>query len=285
MVKKLKYFFEAIFIYISFLISKILGLYLSRIIFSNIFKLLGPLVRSNKIINNNLKKLPKEVPFDKKKIIVSNMWSNYGMTFVEYMFLKKFRNGNSHIKIDNEKDLDQILTNNKQVIFVSGHFANFEVMSMEITKKKINLATIYRPLNNFFLNFFMEYLRKKYICPNQIKKGRAGVKDTIDFINNDHSIALMIDQRVSEGEKIPLLGESAFTSTLPAQLATKFKMDIVPITLKRNKDNSFKMRLLTPIKPQNFKSKIEITKKLNQVLEKMIIENPDQWIWTHNRWK
>ena len=76
MVKKLKYFFEAIFIYISFLISKILGLYLSRIIFSNIFKLLGPLVRSNKIINNNLKKLPKEVPFDKKKIIVSNMWSN-----------------------------------------------------------------------------------------------------------------------------------------------------------------------------------------------------------------
>ena len=144
MVKKLKYFFEAIFIYISFLISKILGLYLSRIIFSNIFKLLGPLVRSNKIINNNLKKLPKEVPVDKKKIIVSNMWSNYGMTFVEYMFLKKFRNGNSHIKIDNEKDLDQILTNNKQVIFVSGHFANFEVMSMEINKKKINLATIYR---------------------------------------------------------------------------------------------------------------------------------------------
>ena len=77
MVKKLKYLFEAIFIYISFLISKILGLYLSRIIFSNIFKLLGPLVRSKKIINNNLKKLPKERPFDKKKNIVSNMWSNY----------------------------------------------------------------------------------------------------------------------------------------------------------------------------------------------------------------
>ena len=46
----------------------------------------------------------------------------------------------------------------------------------------------------------MEYLRKKYVCPNQIKKGIQGVRETINYIKN-HSIALMIDQRVSEGEK------------------------------------------------------------------------------------
>ena len=56
------------------------------------------------------------------------------------------------------------MSNNRSVIFVSGHFANFELMSMELTKKKINLATIYRPLNNFFLNPLMEYVRKKYVC-------------------------------------------------------------------------------------------------------------------------
>ena len=81
------------------------------------------------------------------------MWSNYGMTFIEYVFLNKFRAKNSHIEIEGENFLDEISKNNKQVIFFSGHFANFELMSMEITKKDINLATIYRPLNNFFKSF------------------------------------------------------------------------------------------------------------------------------------
>ena len=77
------------------------------------------------------------------------MWKNYGMTFIEYMFLSHFRKDNSHIKIIGEDNLNAA-KNGKPVIFVSGHFANFEMMSMEITKKNIKLATIYRPLNNFF---------------------------------------------------------------------------------------------------------------------------------------
>ena len=80
------------------------------------------------------------------------------------------------------KAVNNVLKNKKPVFFISGHFANFELMSMELTKKKIKLATIYRPLNNFFLNPFMEFLRKKYICSNQIKKGINGVRDAIEYI-------------------------------------------------------------------------------------------------------
>ena len=82
------------------------------------------------------------------------MWSNYGMTFIEYVFLDKFRKDNSYVKIQGENNLSHIINKNKPVIFVSGHFANFELMSMEITKMKIDLATIYRPLNNFFFKSF-----------------------------------------------------------------------------------------------------------------------------------
>ena len=78
------------------------------------------------------------------------MWNNYGMTFIEYVFLDLFRKNNSHIVIEGLENIEEVIENKKQVIFVSGHFANFELMSMEITKKNINLATIYRPLNNFF---------------------------------------------------------------------------------------------------------------------------------------
>ena len=173
----------------------------------------------------------------------------------------------------------------KKVIFISGHFSNFELMSMEITKKNIKLATIYRPLNNYFLNPFMEYLRKKYVCENQIKKGINGVREAIEFIKTDHSIALMIDQRVTEGEKISFFSKPAFTTTLPAQLSLKFDLPIVPVFIERERNDFYKLEFMKEVNPQNYRDKVELSKKLNEVLESLISRNPNEWIWTHNRWK
>ncbi len=131
----------------------------------------------------------------------------------------------------------------------------------------------------------MEHLRKKYVCNNQIKKGRHGVRETTDYIRKNFSIALMIDQRVSEGEKINFFGSPAYTTTLPAQLALKYGLKIVPVFLERKSDNSYKMKVHEPIEPSNFNNKFQITEKLNDILQKMIVQNPNQWIWTHNRWK
>ena len=283
--KNFKYFIEAIIIYFLFLIGKILGLNLSRKIFSFIFNKIGPIFRSNKVINNNLSKFSKNLSEDERSKIINSVWSNYGKTFVEYIFLNKFRASQTHIKIDGEEILDEILEKRKPVIFFSGHFANFELMSMEITKKGIGLATIYRPLNNFFLNPFMEFLRIKYVCKNQIKKGRIGVKEAINFLNKNNSIALMIDQRVSEGEKIKFFNQEALTTTLPAQLAIKYNLDLVPIFIERSNCDNFKMKVYKPINPKQFSNKNEISSELNKILEKMIRKNPNQWIWTHNRWK
>ena len=234
-------------------------------------------------MNSNLNLFSKNISEDSKKKIEKNMWKNYGMTFIEYMFLNYFRKQNSHIDIKGEEILS--LKKNKPVIFVSGHFANFELMSMEIVKKNIKLATIYRPLNNVFLNPLMEYLRRKYVCKNQIKKGINGVRDAIQYIKDNYSIALMIDQRVSEGEKINFFGKPAHTTTLPAQLSKKYNLDIIPVYIERINEGKFQIEFQNIIKPENFKDKIELSEKLNKVLEKMIERNPGQWIWTHNRWK
>ena len=158
-------------------------------------------------------------------------------------------------------------------------------MSMEISKKGISLATIYRPLNNYFLNPMMEHLRKRYICANQIKKGINGVREAIEYIKKDFSIALMIDQRVSEGERISFFDKPALTTTLPAQLAIKYNLPIIPVFIKRTSKNNFILEFYKEINPKIFKNKTELTLKLNQELEKMIRKNPTQWIWSHNRWK
>ena len=280
--KIINYFLQSLIVYLFFLIGKVSGLKIGRKIFSKLFILIGPILKSRKVINQNLNIFLNQVSNHSEEEITHNMWKNYGMTFIEYIFLNYFRSQNSHIKIIGEENLPH---NSKPVIFVSGHSANYELMSMEITKKNIPLATIYRPLNNIFLNPFMEYLRKKYICKNQIKKGINGVRESIEFIKKKYSIALMIDQRVSEGEKIAFFGKSAFTTTLPAQLSMKFNLDIVPVFIERMNNDNFKLEFQKKIEPKNFKNKIELSKKLNNVLELMVQKNPGQWIWTHNRWK
>ena len=285
MIKLFNYFFQSIIIYFFFILGRLIGLRLSRKLFSFLFLKLGPFFKSKKVIKNNLNFFSNDLTDEKQKSIISGMWKNYGMTFIEYIFLDKFRESNSHISLESEKKFDDIIKRNKQVVFVSGHFANFELMSMEMTKRNVKLATIYRPLNNYFLNPFMEFLRKKYICNHQIKKGINGVRDVISYINDEFSIALMIDQRVSEGERVNFFNKNALTTTLPAQLAIKFNMPVVPVYIERNEQNNFQIKFLDEIRPSSYKNKLELTQKLNQVIEEMIEKNPYQWIWTHNRWK
>ena len=285
MTKVIKYFFQSMMVYLLFLVGRILGLTISRKLFAALFVFLGPILKSNKIAKKNLKIIDHKISNDEMKKIIEKMWKNYGITFIEYVYLKYFRKNNSYLSVKDEGNLTQIIKEKKPVIFVSGHFANFELMSMEISKKGIPLATVYRPLNNFFLNPFMEFLRKKYICKNQIKKGIGGVRESINYLKKKNSIALMIDQRVSEGEKIDFFNKSAFTTTLPAQLSIKFNIDILPVYIERDKENNYKIEFQKRIHPKDFSNKIELTKKLNRVLEKMVVRNLYQWILTHNRWK
>ena len=285
--KSIKYFIQFLIILVFFLIFKVLGLKYASNFSSKIFALIGPLFRSKKTIELNILRAIPDIDKKQLKKLKHDMWSNYGRILSEYVFIKDFRKSKPkyNLQIEGQEILEKIKTTNKPVIFISGHFNNFELMAMHIEKTGINLAAIYRPLNNKFLNFVMERIRKKYICKNQIKKGINGVRETIDYIKKNYSIALMIDQRVSEGEKINFFGKTALTTTLPAQLSIKFNLNIVPVFIKRSRDGKFNIEFQKAIVPNNFKNKIDLTKELNRILEKMIVRNPNQWIWTHNRWK
>ena len=147
------------------------------------------------------------------------MWGNYGRILSEYPYISNFRKGDldKYIKIENKEKLEEV-KKGQPVVFISAHFSNFELMALAIEKAGVNLSAIYRPLNNKMVNSIMEPLRKKHICKNQIKKGINGVRESLKFFKQGKSIAIMIDQRVSEGEYIDFLGKPALTTTLPAQL-------------------------------------------------------------------
>ena len=286
--KKIKYFLQFICVIFFFVIFKILGLKLASIISSNIFILFGPIFRSNKIVFSNLKIAFPNIDENQKKQILKKMWFNYGKIFAEYMFIKDFRHNEKYsakISIENKDIIEKIKKDNEQVIFISGHFNNFELMAMQIEKLGIKLTALYRPLNNPYLNPIMEKIRKKYICKKQVKKGISGTKDLLLDFKDGSSIALMIDQRVSQGIRSNLFNKEALTTTIPAQFIKKFKIRIVPVHVERQRNNDFKIKFFEPVNFSNEESIETITSKLNKILEEMIIKSPEQWIWTHNRWK
>ena len=284
---KLKYLIQFILIILFLFIFRILGLRAASSIGGKIFQIIGPIFRSKKLIQSNIKKVFPEIESAQLNEITSSMWNNYGRVFAEYVFMKNFRNNqlNDNIKIIGNDILEEIKKNNQKVIFVSGHFSNFELMAMQIEKAGIKLAAIYRPLNNIFVNKIMERIRRKYICKTQIKKGIGGLKELLKLNKDGYSTALMIDQRVSQGIKSNFFNEKAYTTTIPAQLVKKFKIPVVPIFIERYQGTKFKMTVFKPIKFDENQTIEDITNQLNKILEKMIISEPNFWIWSHNRWK
>ena len=284
--RKFFYLIEFILIKLFFFILIIIGYKNGSNLGDFIGRLLGPIFRSKKLIENNLE---QSGVLEKKNYnqIISKIYGNYGRILAEYPFLKAFRNNklNKFIEIDGLENLNKIKKEKKRVVFISGHFNNFELMALQIEKAGINLCAIYRPLNNVFLNKTMEEIRENFICKNQIKKGRSGTRQIIENLKKGNSVALMIDQRVREGIKINFFGKPASTTTIPAQLIKKYKCDLVPIYIERRRNNYFKMFVSEPMKIGSNKSIKEITQHLNKILEKMILKNIDQWIWTHDRWK
>ena len=284
--KLINYLLQFLFFLPLFMIFRLIGYKNSSNLGAKITSFLGPMFRKKTLILKNLNRaFPNEEIDNEKKI--KKIWENYGRILSDYIYLKDFRNGtkNNYINVEGREILNSIKKKKSPVVFVSGHFNNFELMAMEIEKNDIKVAAIYRPLNNLFLNPMMENIRKKYVCKRQIKKGIGGTREILKLFKNGVSIALMIDQRVSEGKKIKFFNHEAYTTTIPAQLIKKFGCDIIPVHIERNKRYHFNIKFFEPISFDKNKNIMQVTLELNKILEKMILKNPDQWIWTHNRWK
>ena len=268
--KIINYLLQYILIKLFFFICKIIGYKKASNLGELIGKKVGPKFKSKKIIERNINLILPGIKNERVDEITQKMWGNYGRILSEYVFMKDFRNGNlkEYINIKGLEYLNEIKNKNIPVVFISGHFNNFELMAMQIEKNGIQLGAIYRPLNNFFLNSTMENIRKNFICNKQIKKGLSGIREILNLFKKNTSIALMIDQRVTEGIKSNFFKQKAFTTTIPAQLVKKFSCPIISIYIERVNKYKFEMVINKPIYFSKDESLEYITQQLNYLLEK-----------------
>ena len=288
--KIFKYFLQFITVLSLFITFRIIGPKNASFMASGLAKIFGPLLRPKKIIEKNLKICFRNIDQKEIKKISLGMWDNIGRTFSEYVFLKNFqKNHKNLIKLNGTEYLDEIKNGNKPVVFVSGHVSNFELLGTKLNQYGIRFCAIYRPLNNMFLNPIMEYLRLKYVCPIMIKKGRSNIRELLNKIKSGYSVIIIADQRTSEGKKVEFFNCPALTTTIPAQISLKYNCKIVPLRMERLSYNNFEMTVYKPFeykKSDNYeKDTYSLTLEINKQLEKMILKRPEQWLWSHNRWK
>lgn len=286
MPKRLKYLLEACAIYVAFGIFRILPLKPASNLGGWLARTLGPKVRVNRVAYRNLKLTMPEKSQSEHQEIIANMWDNLGRTIAEFPHLNRFHTDDV-MEIEGLEHMAAMRARDKACVFVSGHFANWELLPKMSGEYGIPVHLVYRHANNPYVERIIRNIRTGY-QKNAIPKGAAGAKQLIKAIRDKQAIGMLVDQKMNDGIAIPLLGHSAMTAPAVASLAIKFKCYIVPVRLVRTESLQFKMKIYDPFIPASTghqEADVEnCMRDINGLFSEWIRQNPSQWLWLHKRW-
>ena len=278
-------FFLILFFYF---ISRIIGLNLSSYLGGILVWSYGLFSKRNLIGMKNLNlAFPKKSSIEKKKIL-RKMWYHFGRVIGEYPHLHKIKiYKNRNLKIIGINNLLDPLKKNKNCIYFSAHIGNWELSSHPLIQNGFKINFVYRALNNKFADDLLKKIRFKYGV-KLIKKGAEGAKECIKALKKKENLGMLIDQKMNDGLPVNFFNKIAMTAPAIAKFALKFRCQIVPALCIREKGIKYKIEYFKPIQYSFLKklgSEEKIMLYLNKIIERWIIEHPEQWIWVHDRWK
>lgn len=250
----------------------------------------GPFTPPHRIARNNMHMCIPEMSDEEIDKNLREMWDNFGRTMQEFPQIKKLLpyGEDSRIEVVGGEIIDEVVDRGKGAIFVSGHFANWELLAPCIRLRGFDLDGVYRSANNALVNAWSMRLRGPNSFSSQSPKGRAGAKMIVGHIRKGTPVAMLVDQKMNNGIEAPFFGRPSMTAGAAAQLSEKYACPIVPMHIRRLKGAHFRVEVYPPLEVRGTGSKSEdivaITAAYNQFLEDRIREVPGQWMWMHNRW-
>ncbi len=222
---------------------------------------------------------------------LKGVWENLGRTVGEFAHLEKFTHEpfNGRITVIGEDIIRPILEPGGRVIFVSAHFANWELMPLALHQGGADYSLVYRAANNPLVDELIIKERAKVMSRRQIPKGAHGARAFIDALKSGSSLAILMDQKLTDGIRAPFIGRDAMTTPVPARLALRFGIPIIPVCIIRDGGARFTITIKEPLKHTptgDLQADIlALTTAINISLEDDVRANPEQWLWLHRRWK
>jgi KDO2-lipid IV(A) lauroyltransferase len=287
--KKIKYLIEYWLVLLIFNITSIIGLENSAKSLGFILKKIKNLLSFTKIARQNIK-LVYNLPIAEQEELIDRIYDNFGRFLAEIASLRSMdiKAIQGKITINGMEHIHHLQQKQQPFFIFTAHIANWEFALAALTTIYPNSAVVHRVTNNPYINDLISAQRKKFGI-SLIPKGPEGGKGLIKNLKEKRTIAMLVDQKMNEGIKVPFMGQNAMTSDGLAKLALSFHYPIVPLQIVRiNNSSNFNINIFKPLKitPSNNKEQdiYNITLAMNQTIEQWINANPDQWLWFHRRW-
>ena len=272
---------------------RLVGIDAASAIAGKFTRMVGPLISPIQHRGRvNLKIAFPDMPDSEAAAILRDVWENLGRTTAEFAHLAMFdpETDPCRVEIVGRERLQAIAQGGRPAIFVSGHFGNWEVMSIALHALGVDYGVIYRAANNPLIDGLIIKERARVMSRRQIPKGKRGGRDMIDALKSGASLAMLVDQKLNTGGiASPFFGKPAQTAPAAARLSLKYDAPVIPIEIERLTGSRFRVSAHEPIE---FRASGDVgadtqalTDLINFEIEKMIRARPGQWLWLHRRWE
>lgn len=280
--KRLSYIAQSVPAYLLFGLFQILPLSVTSYCGGCVGRLIGKFHPGTKRAHKNLQLVLPERAAE-HRAIVSGMWDNLGRVMGEYARFRAMMLDSRYVEM---VGIEHVPLDGK-VVFLTAHLANWEVCRTFAAQRGWNIGSVYRPLNNPYVDWLLRRLRA---VPGQaLFPKHNSARELIRYIRDGHSVGLVGDQRLSDGVSMPFFGIPALTSTMAALLVVRYGARIVPVQVERMKNSKLRMTVHPVLEvPQagTDQEKIDgLTAAINLMYEDWIRQNPQQWLWMHDRWR
>lgn len=288
--KYIRYPLEALIAFLVFNFFKLLPLDVASNLGSVLARTLSPLLKPTKIAKKNLKTVFPEKTDREINDIIEKMWDNLGRNFSEFPHIPKLiKNTTNRIEFIGIENVMALKNDGKAGLFISAHFGNWETAISSCCLCDLPLHRIYRTANNPFVEKLLYTSGRGEKFGELIPKGSKGARRALELLKKHEHLGILIDQKMNDGIECRFLGLPAMTASAPAQFAIKFDCPIVMAKTERLKGAHFRITLYPPFKAEvtnDHQQDIKkLTQKMNDIVENWIREQPEQWLWVHNRWK
>ena len=253
-----------------------------------LLKTLGPKTGTHRTVTRNIRIAFPDVPAAEREALALDAWERVGRTFAETPLLERITLESGRVEVVGMERLHAIRDSGKPVVFVSGHIANFELMAAVILASGVPCQITYRAANNPYVDEQIRAARARYGVKLFAPKGGDGARELLAGMQRGESVALMNDQKFSEGPEVQFFGQPVNAAPGPSRLALRFGTVVVPMSVVRLPGVRFRVTAHDPIDiPRSGDRQADIAwgvQAITSFVEDRVRENPVDWFWVHKRW-